>query len=195
MKLRAIPLKDLGQVSQGITPKRHTSKAGDFYQIVNVSDLEDLCIGKVQGQVQLAVSDISRYQLHENDVVIAIRGAILKSSVVAADLQGSVSNQNTVFFRLKTQEVNPFYLAVLLRSGYFQQLPDFKERQSTITLPAIRVADVRNLKIPLPDLHIQKQLAELFLSTEEAKKVALSAIKIRQNLSEAALSKILEVKL
>lgn len=108
-------------------------------------------------------------------------------------LQGSVSNQNTVFFRSKCEEIDPLYLAVLLRSEYFGQLPSFKERQSTTTLPAIRVADLRSLEIPLPDLHIQSQIAQLFLSVEQAKKVTLSAFETRQKLANVALIKALGI--
>ena len=161
---------------------------------MSVADLEDLRIENTQTQVQLAVNEIQRYQLRENDVVIAIRGALLKSSVVTKALQDSLSNQNTVFFRATDEKgVSPLYLAILLRSEYFRQLPSFKERQSTTTLPAIRVADLRRLEIPLPDLQTQNQIAQLFLSVEQVKKVTLSAIETRQKLVNAALTKALEM--
>ncbi|MEH2398690.1 restriction endonuclease subunit S [Nostoc sp.] len=188
-----IQLKELGHISQGITLSRYANDQGETYRVVSVSDLEQLYVEDVQGQTQLAVPDIQRYELLENDVVIAIRGTILKSSVVTASLQGSVSNQNTVFFRSQSKKVNPLYLAVLLRSEYFEKLPSFRERQSTTTLPAIRVTDLRNLEIPLPDLHTQDQIAQLFLSIEQAKKITLSAIETRYRLSKVALFKALEM--
>ncbi|MEH2354510.1 restriction endonuclease subunit S [Nostoc sp.] len=195
MASQSIPLKELGQISQGIIPSRYVSNQGETYRVVSVSDLEYLYVENVHNQVQLAIPDIQRYQLLENDVVIAIRGTLLKSSVVTVALQGSVCNQNTVFFRSKSHQVNPLYLTVLLRSEYFERLPSFRERQSTTTLPAIRVADLRNLEIPLPDLQTQNQIAQLFLSVEQAKKVTLSAIKTRQKLSEVALFQALGVQI
>jgi hypothetical protein len=192
MSPRSVLLKELGQISQGITPSRYADNQGISYHIVSVADLEDLYIRKTQAQVQLAAASIQRYQLRENDVVIAIRGALLKSSVVTKSLHDSISNQNTVFFRAKHEkEIVPLYLAILLRSEYFRQLPSFKERQSTTTLPAIRVADLRSLEIPLPDLQTQSKIAQLFLSVEQVKKVTLSAIETRQKLVNAALIKAL----
>ena len=190
-----IQLKKLGQVSQGITPSRYASDEGKTYRIISISDLEQLYVEDAQGQVQLAVTDIQRYELLENDVVIAIRGTLLKSSVVTASLQGSICNQNTVFFRAKSTEVNPLYLTVLLRSEYFDKLPSFRQRQSTTTLPAIRVSDLRDLEIPLPDLPTQNQIAQLFLSIEQSKKITLSAIETRQKLSKVALLKALEMSI
>jgi restriction endonuclease S subunit len=193
MAPQSIPLKELGKISQGITLSRYASDQGTAYRVVSISDLEDLYVGDAQGQAQLVVPDFQRYQLLENDVVIAIRGTLLKSSVVTAALQGSVSNQNTVFFRSKSQEVDPLYLAVLLRSQYFEQLLSSKLRRSTTTLPAVKVSDIRSLEVPLPDLHTQNQIAQLFLSVEQVKKVTLSAIETRQKLSEIALFQALGV--
>lgn len=195
MSPRLIPLDDLGNISLGITISRYADHQGIPYRVVSVTDLEELYIGEPPAQVQLTIPDIQRYQLRENDVVIAIRGAILKSSVVTKSLQDCVSNQNTVLFRSKFKELDPLYLAVLLRSNYFEQLPSFKKSQSTTTLPAIRVSDLRNLEIPVPDLHIQRKIGQLFLATEQSKKITLLAIETRQKLANAALTKSLGMQL
>lgn len=189
----SIPLKELGQISQGITPGRYPGNQGDFYRIVSATNLENLYIGDSQVQAQLSIPDIQRYQLHENDVVIAIRGSLLKSSVVTKALEGSISTQNTVFFRSKSKKIDPLYLAVLLRSEYFEQLPSVRGRQSTTTVPAMRVADLRSLEIPVPSLQTQYEITQLFLSIEEVKKVAISALETRQTLANAALIKALGV--
>lgn len=193
MAPRLVPLQSLGKVSQGITTSRYVNEKGSVYRIVNVIDLENLYLKDVPGQAQLNDADAQRYRLHENDVIIAIRGALLKSSVVTNALKGSLSNQNTVFFRPESQDIDPLYLAVLLRSPYFQHLPSFKNRQSSTTLPAISVSDLRSLEVPLPDLQTQKQIGQAFLTVEQAKKTILSAIEIRQQLCEVALFRALEV--
>lgn len=194
MESRLIPLQELGIVSQGITISRYASEEGKVFSVVNVSDLEDLYLEQVQGKAQLIEAEIQRYSLRENDVIIAIRGTLLKSSVITSALEGSLSNQNTVFFRAKSHEIDSLYLAVLLRSNYFQRMPSFRERQSTTTLPAIRISELRTLEIPLPDLHTQYHIAQSFLSIEQAKKAMLSAVEIRQKLSEIALLQALGVQ-
>jgi restriction endonuclease S subunit len=190
-----IPLKHLGQVSQGITLSRYVSDSGKVYRVVNVGDLENLHIGSIQGEARLDSSGIQRYQLLEEDVVIAIRGSLLKSSVVTADSTGSICNQNTVFFRLqeKRKQVNPLYLAALLRSDYFKQIVSENYQRSTTSLPAIRVSDVRDLEIPVPHLDTQNQLAQLFLSIERVKKITLATLESRQRLAELGLFQALGV--
>jgi restriction endonuclease S subunit len=184
-----IQLNDLGQVSQGVTLSRYSSDFGSAYRVINVGDLDSLYVKNVQNEARLDIPGINRYQLREDDVVIAIRGTLLKASVVTADSKGSICNQNTVFFRLtkNKEQVNPLYLAALFRSDYFKQEVSANYQRSTTSLSAIRVSDVRALKIPVPNLDIQNQLAQLFLSIEKVKEVTLSTIESRQKLAKIGL--------
>jgi restriction endonuclease S subunit len=187
-----IPLDNLGRVSQGVTLSRYNSDSGSAYRVINVGDLESLYVKNFQNEARLDIPDIHRYQLFEDDVVIAIRGTLLKASVVTADSKGSICNQNTVFFRLNEnkEKVNPLYLAALFRSDYFKQEVSAKYQRSTTSLSAIRVTDVRALKIPMPTLDTQNQLAQLFLSME--KEVTLSMLESRQKLAEIGLLKAIK---
>jgi len=181
--------KNLGQVFQGITLRRYSNDSGKPYQVISVRDLENLYIETVHSESRLDVPDIQRYRLQENDVVIAIRGDLLKSSVVTDATAKSVCNQNTVFFRQENKggQVNPLYLAALLRSDYFKQVVSANYQRSTSGLPAIRVSDLRDLQIPIPNSDIQNQLAQLFLSIEAVRTVTESALNSRQRLAQIGL--------
>jgi len=185
---------ELGQIFQGITLSRYQSAEGSDERIVNVRDLDQLYLKDKDSlsQTQLDASDIGRYRLHTNDVVIAIRGTLLKASVVKEEVQGSVAGQNVAVFQPKLDMVNPLYVAVLMRSEWLKQSLNVLQRQSTTTLPAIRISQLRELKIPLPELSIQKQIAQLFLSAEHAKKIAQETLEVRQKLIEFSLFQILE---
>jgi Type I restriction modification DNA specificity domain len=195
MPSRFIPFQKLGRISQGITLSRYAASAGGSYRVINVTNLEDLYVREPEELTQLSVPDVQRYQLHENDVVIAIRGSLLKSSVIAQTRENSICNQNTVFFRSESEEINSLYLAVLLRSEYFRQSPLIREQHSTQLLAGIKVADLRSLKIPLPNLQTQHEIAQLFLSIEQVKKVTTSALETRQILANEALVQALGVAL
>jgi Type I restriction modification DNA specificity domain len=194
MPPRLFQLQSLGQVSQGIPVGRYANPQGDSYPMITATNLEELYIKEAQSHTRLSIPDAGRYQLRYNDVVIAIRGSLLKSSVVSQSVEGSVSNQNTVFFRSQAKAINPLYLAALLRSEYFGQLPFVRERQSTTNLPTLKIADLRKLEIPLPDVQTQHEIAELFLALEQVKKVTLSMLEIRQTLANTALAQALGVE-
>lgn len=191
MPPRFKPLAELGRVTQGATLSRYKSDEGTTYRIITISDLETLYVQQAQTR-ELLTSSAQQYQLIENDVVIAIRGTLLKSSVVTAALAGSISNQNTVFFRQQSEQINPLYLAVLLRSSYFDRLRTSALQESTTNLRGVKISDLRDLKIPLPSLSIQSEIAELFLDVEELKQVTLLEIESHQRISEIALLQTLE---
>lgn len=192
MAIQRSPFRELGEISQGIPTQRYKSNQGDLYQIVNVGDLESLYIKEVQNQIELNPQSVERYELRKYDVVIAIRGTLLKSSVFTEIGRKTVPNQTTAVFRPDLEKVNPLYIAVLLRSDYFEQLISFYQRQSTTTLASLRVSELRSLEIPLPALTVQQQIADLFLTMEDMEKVIQDEIKTRRNLSKLALLKAIE---
>lgn len=187
-----IPLQKLGQITQGVTPKRYADEEGICYPIISVKDLDRLLLDKTQARTRLTLPNPAKYQLKKDDVVIAIRGSLLKSSVVTDELQGCLSNQNTVFFRADSEAINPVYLAALLCSGYAKKLPSFKKMGSTTTLPAIRIGDLRSLEIPLPELTIQHEISKLFMLLDKFIQATSYEIKTRQSLAQVALFKAVE---
>jgi type I restriction enzyme M protein len=188
-------LQDLGEsIAQGLPVSRHRDDGGVPQFIVNVKDLEKLYINHELEQVRLSnTASIHRYRLRKNDVVIAIRGSLLKSSVVIEASQESVAGQNVAFFRPKNlNQVNPGYIAVLMRSKWMEQTVYTLKKRSSTTLPSIRVSELRELKIPLPEIKVQNQIAQLFLSLEHYKELTIDALLARQELTEIALCHLLE---
>jgi restriction endonuclease S subunit len=187
-------LEELGQIFQGITLSRYQSHEGSSQRIVNVRDLEQLCLRNRDSfsQAQLKLSDIERYQVRTHDVVIAIRGTLLKASVVKDEVQGSVAGQNVAVFRPNLDKVNPLYIAVLMRSKWLKQSLNTLQRQSTTTLPAIRVSQLRTIEIPLPTLLIQNQIAQLFLLAERNAEILREELDTQKNIVEFTLFQIFE---
>ena len=184
-------LKDLGEkVSQGLSISRYKDEAGQPVFIVNVKDLENLYINHVPEKITISgLSKINHYRLLKNDVVIAIRGTLLKSSVVTAESEGSIAGPNVAVFRPKNLEIlNPAYIAVLLCSEWSQK---FLKNYSSTTLPSIRVSELREIEIPLPEKNIQNKFVELFLLYESYTELSKNALNARRQLIESSLLKTL----
>lgn len=186
-----LPLQKIGEIFQGITLSRYADDNGRPERIVSLSDLEYLYIERNPNVVQLRLSDLDRYRIKTGDVVISNRGTLLKASVVTDKLEGSLASNNVAFIRPIVQQIDPVYLAVLMRSKWLeQQLATLYLQSSTIQL--IPISQLRNLKIPLPNLETQNKLAQLFLATERANRITLEILDKRNNLSEFALFQTLE---
>lgn len=187
-------LEELGQISQGITLSRYKDEKGHVGRIVNVGNLEKLYIEGNLDKTQLSTSNIERYQLLEGDVVIAIRGMQYKASVVTTEAQKSIAGQNVAFFRPYSKEkIDSTYLAVLMRSEkWLEKSLNILNRQSSTSLRLIRVSELRKLRIPLPDMTTQKQIAQLFLTTERFIKNTEELLDTRKKITELTILQILE---
>jgi hypothetical protein len=190
MSNRVFPLDELVQISQGITLSRYRDDKGAQERIVNARNLDQLYIKGDLSLEQLKVSNLARYQLKTDDVVITIRGTPLKAAVVTAEVAGSLAGQNLAMLRPK-EDINPVYLAVVLCSKWLERSLATLYGQSSAT-QLISIAQLRKLQIPLPDLDTQEKIAKLFLSAERARKITLEALETRQKLTEFTLFQILE---
>lgn len=182
-------LEQLAQIQQGITLSRYQDEQGSLERIINSRDLEQLHIGSNLSMVNLSASNLSQYRLQAGDVVVAIRGTPLKASVVTDETQNSLAGQNLAVLR-PNADINPVYLAVLMRSLWLQQQLNTLYSQSSGT-KLLKISQLREIKIPVPNLKTQNQLAQLFLTTERYTRISLEAIETRNRLAHLALSEIL----
>lgn len=184
------PLEQLVRIFQGITLSRYENDEGFLTSVVNARNLEHLHIEGDLNFVKLNASSLAQYRLYAGDVVINIRGTPLKASVVAQELEGSIVGQNLAVLRL-SRHINPVFLAVVMRSKWLeQQLAKLYIQSSGTQL--LKISQLRELKIPLPDLDTQNKLAQLFIATEHYTRSTLEVLKMRNNLTEFTLSQILE---
>jgi restriction endonuclease S subunit len=186
-------LQKLGTIAQGLSVSRYRDSNGILESIVNVKDLENLYINHEVEKIELSsTASIQQHRLEKNDVIIAIRGSLLKSSVVTEASAGSFAGQNVAVFRpISLEKVNPGYIAVLLRSKWMEQSLNVLQRRSSTNLPSIRISDLRELKIPLPEIIVQNYASHLFLLLESHKKITLDTLKAREELTEMALIQVL----
>ncbi|MBD2293401.1 restriction endonuclease subunit S [Anabaena sphaerica FACHB-251] len=184
-------LEDLVQIYQGVTLKRYENELGSQEPIINSRNLEQIYIGGELSIAQLDSSNLSRYRLHTDDVVITIRGTPLKASLVTDEVKGSLPHQNLAVLRVKAENLNPVFLAVLMRSKWLETQISTLYSQS-IGTQLLKISQLRELEIPLPSLDRQNQLAQLFLAAEHYTQITLEILVQRNHLTQLALSQILE---
>ncbi len=184
-------LKKLTISHQGLSQNRYQSDRDDreeWLNRINASDLERLEIKNDPNnplkQVLVQVPK-SQYLLQVGDVVMTLRGTPLKAAVVMKEVEGAIAGQNLAVFRPQPI-LDSVYLAVLLRSQWMKSKLAKFYMQSTGT-QLLKLSQLRELQIPLPDLETQQKIGKLFLKIEEANQIALQEIKTRQNIAEGIL--------
>ncbi|WP_413173788.1 restriction endonuclease subunit S [Anabaena azotica] len=184
-------LKELVQIYQGVTLKRYENELGSQEQIINSRNLEQIYISGELSISQLDSSNLSKYRLQTDDVVITIRGTPLKASLVTDEVKGSLPHQNLAVLRVKEKNLNSVYLAVLMRSQWLEKELSTLYSQS-IGTQLLKISQLRELEIPLPNLNTQNKLAELFLSAERYTQITLETLEKRNSLTQLTFSQILE---
>lgn len=179
-------LERLVRLTQGIPVSRHKDEYGKFCRVVSPKHLDGLTLEDSIDEVQLYV-DLGKHELVKNDIVVVLRYNIGKAALITEIFSGCLADNNLAVLRCRnSSDVLPEYLVSVLNSQWF-----YHSQLSTITgsstVISISLTQLRQLKIPVPDLITQTKLADLFFSLDKLKKSSLSALKVRQEITEESL--------
>jgi restriction endonuclease S subunit len=180
-------LDQLVRITQGIPVSRHKDdERGKFCRVVSPKHLDGMTLGGSIDEVQLNV-DLAKHELVKDDILVVLRYNVGKAALITENFSGCVADNNLAVLRCEgSSDEFPKYLVSVLNSQWF-----YHTQLSAITggstVISISLTQLRQLKIPVPDLITQSKLADLFFSLDKLKKSSLSALKIRQEITEESL--------
>lgn len=180
-------LEDLTKtITKGTTPtsiKESFSDSGiPFLRAQNVNN-------EVIDDDLLFISDrvhqgpLSRSKIQYNDVLLTIAGTIGRSAVVKKESVTFNCNQAISIIRVQPDKLDPNYLNYFLRThnAYSQ----FTKNKVTATISNLSLTQVRNLKIPLPPLPIQKKIVEILDKADALRKKTEQLLSYYDQLAES----------
>jgi type I restriction enzyme S subunit len=97
-----------------------------------------------------------RAKVQPNDVLVTITGTIGRCCIVTDNIGDAYVNRHTALIRLK-EKLDPYYLMwfILTPLGGEKQT---KMMQYGQVKPGLNLTNIRNLRLPVPDISIQKQI-------------------------------------
>jgi restriction endonuclease S subunit len=165
-------------ISSGATPlksnreKYYTDDAGNGIPLLRVQNItaEGLKLDDVIFiNRETHETDLKRSQVFSGDLLITITGRIASSAVVPESFEGNI-NQHSVVVRTNKSVVLNEYLAIYFNSFLGQK---FALKKTTGgTRPALDYCALKSIKIPLPSLEKQTEIAN-HISTLRAQAKAL----------------------
>ncbi len=165
-------LEELANFSGGATPlgAEYEDAGIPFLRIQNVGENRLVMDDVVYIDEPIHSSELQRSQLKPRDVLITITGRIGTSVVVPDDLHRANINQHIVRMRLKTNDINPYYLAAFL-NGIGGRLQTERESYGTTrdALPYYCLAKVIVLKA---GDELQRQIEKTIRKAEAARRDA-----------------------
>lgn len=129
---------------------------------------------------------IKRLKPQEGDIIYGREGNIGEAALIPKNIKLSLG-QRVMLFRANYTLVNNVFLLNVIRSKGLLHQALRKNTGSTVS--HVNVKDIKNFKIILPDLELQKQFAEKIALIEQQKELAKQELKESEDLFNCLLQK------
>ena len=148
-------------IASGSTPKSGgkdylLNGTNYFLRLVNLDNNLNIDISK-----SLFIKDkihnetLKRSRLKKGDLLFGIAGSIGKMAIMNLDIQANI-NQAIALIRFK-DKINNIFIAFILNSILTKL--QIKHLQRPVAQPNLNIEELKSLKIPLPPLNIQNEIA------------------------------------
>lgn len=174
-KFERIKLSDLVSypISSGVTPKAGGDDYADAENGIPFVRAVDLKSGQVSTdsfnyiKYEIHKGMLKRTQLKKNDFLFSIAGTVGRCAVFEHDFEANI-NQAVSILRFNNEQLNRYYMMVLFNSEIGKEFVSKYARQGLQT--NLNLAEVGELSIPIIDIKIQTQIADLVQQSFALKK-------------------------
>lgn len=161
-----VPLSSIFDVKGGkrIPKGQHYSTTETNYKYLTVTNIDKdggFDYEKLKFLTEETYQVIKRYELEEKSLVISIAGTIGKISFFEKKFPKKIiltENCAKLVLKENYREVSFSYINHVLESEFLQN--QMSQSYIKTTIPKLGLERIKNLQIPLPDIKIQKQIAE-----------------------------------
>jgi hypothetical protein len=106
-------------------------------------------------------------RVRTGDIVInGIGNHLGSAAVVSAALDGAPISQHVLAIRVAETIVEPEYLAMALNSAYMK--PQISQRATGSVMPGLTATRLEDIRVPIPDLDVQREVVRQFTQAEAA---------------------------
>jgi type I restriction enzyme S subunit len=167
-------------IQYGYTASATTQRVGP--QFLRITDIQN---GKVDWQTvpYCQCDDLDKYKLQEGDILFARTGATTGKSFLVKNCPETVFASYLIRVRLK-REVLPNYVYQFFQTPtYWNQIKQFTTGSTQGGFNASKLAEI---KIPLPSLPIQKQIAAILEKADAAREKRQQANQLTEQFLQSA---------
>lgn len=187
-------LGDVSEVFVGMPLSRHPVAEGNVEAIpvINVRDLDD---GRVIDPAHLEVrtqprgDTPDRYRVRAGDVVITCRGTQLKIARISIESNGMAISANLIAIRTGPELLPPVLFAYLNSPNGRAALMG-RSRSSTLSL-ALSAKSIGRIRVPVPPMEAQRQIADLVGAAEDNYTLAIHAASRRRAIAHEVATRML----
>ncbi|MDE9954329.1 N-6 DNA methylase [Staphylococcus pseudintermedius] len=135
------------------------------YKIIQLADVQDgkLLLDQVKNYDIDNNARVDMYKLKKNDVILSIRGTVLKAAIISENIDDLLLSQNFIGIRCNDQ-LHPEYLKAYLESPLGKYL--LMNRMSGTSIPTLSRKDIQTLSIPKLSIEKQKEIMDQYNHTK-----------------------------
>lgn len=133
------------------------------YRILRVADVADgrICMNSIDFVSKEFERVIGSKLSKQDDVLLTTKGTVGRVAVIPSDMETVVYSPQLCYFRVLNQSlIVPRFLAYWFKSDAFVEQA-FRRASNTDMAPYINLRDISSLAIDLPDLNVQRAIAEV----------------------------------
>ena len=126
-QLKMVPLLENAEVSSGV-PNHYSGyynrKTETRFPYIRIGDINNgtIEIKNIRYLETKSISNLCKYQIKENDILISIAGTIGKIAIVNKKFEGSIASEQLAIIRLKNNSIDSKYLFHILSSSYIHNM-------------------------------------------------------------------------
>ncbi len=141
----------------GYAFKSHEIKSLFGHRVIRISDISDE--GLINNNIVRynGTLDLSKYQIVNNDILIAMTGGTVGKSMFFSSKSNDVLLLNQRVAIIRSNLILPQYIYVFIKSPYIKEIIDNAKNS---TNDNISMADISGFLIPLPPLDEQKRIVK-----------------------------------
>ncbi|MFH7882670.1 MAG: restriction endonuclease subunit S [Candidatus Aenigmatarchaeota archaeon] len=188
-----VRLREIAYIKGGKRlPKGHVfSKEKTGYPYIRVIDFKNGGIDSANLQY-LKKEDyelLKNYSISKNDIYISIAGTVGLVGIIPEELDGAVLTENAAKLVIKNStKFNKLFLVKFLTSDKGQN--QIKSLTSKSTQPKLGLYRIAQIKIPLPPLPEQREIAEILQTIDQKIEIEQKKKELYEELFKTMLNKI-----
>ncbi|QTL97777.1 restriction endonuclease subunit S [Iocasia frigidifontis] len=113
--------------------------------------------------------ELKRYTVFPDDVLITIMGTTGRSAVVPKDIPKAINTKHLACITVNKGKVSPYYLSYSIHSHPYI-LKQINSKSKGAIMNGLNLTIIKELKIPLPPIELQKEFGKSYLEIQEKKK-------------------------
>lgn len=167
-------LESIADLSSGVTKgKKYKDPKLLSVPYMRVANVQDRYIDLTDiKEIMVSTTDAERYRLYDRDVLLTEGGdpdKLGRGAVWKAEIENCI-HQNHIFrVRVKTDVLNPYFLAACTGSNYGKKY-FLKMAKQTTGIATINMTQLKSFPVPLPPLQLQNKFEQLLQEIERQKK-------------------------